>query len=109
MKARALDSNDPFLDGDSEDFPRREEAMAEYRALWLDFPQGHSEPGYIGDRPGPVESSRRRMDDLQRLISRGPGRVWREFTDTLPGYKEWWFGSINSMTSQFPRASGEEL
>lgn len=90
MKVVVLASNDPFLDGEPEEFPHREAAMAEYRALWIGFLMGQVEPNYVGDKPGPTADARARMDELQPLISRGPGRVWREFADSLPGFQEWW-------------------
>lgn len=104
MKVSTLDPDDPFLDGDPADFPMREEAMAEYRALWLDFLQGHTDPNYIGRRSAPVEESRRRMDELQPLISRGPGRVWRDFARSLPGYQEWWEGATTEALAEIQRA-----
>lgn len=64
--------------------------MAEYRALWLQFLSGVSQE-QLG-RPSPVEASQKRMDELQSLISHGPGKVWREFRATLPGFVEWWGG-----------------
>lgn len=87
------DPNDPFMDGDPADFPHREEAMAEYRALWIQFIWGgQTEPDYVGNKPAPTEEARLRMDALQPLICHGPGPVWRAFTATLPGFREWWDG-----------------
>lgn len=80
-----------YLDGDPADFPNRESAMAEYRALWNQFLLGESEPDF-GGRRMPIEDSRRRMDSLQEQISRGPGPVWKKFTASMPGYLEWWGG-----------------
>lgn len=77
------------LDGTPEEFPHREAAMAEYRALWLGFLMGESEPA-IGDMKCPTENVRRRMDELQLMIARGPGPVWKAFAASLPGYLEWW-------------------
>ena len=101
MKAVYLDENDPFLDGDPEEFPHREEAMAEYRALWLQFLGGMSED--LLGRPGPVAASQKRMDELQLLICHGPGPLWRSFRATLPGYAEWW-GEANSVAAAVIRA-----
>ena len=89
---QALGPDDPWLDGDPEDFPHREEAMAEYRALWTQFLMGESEQDYVPGKPGPTMDARTRMDELQPLICRGPGPVWRAFRATLPGFQEWWDG-----------------
>lgn len=104
-KVVILSPDDPFLDGDPVDFPSREEAMAEYRLLWLDFLQGKSEV-YFGDRLAPVEESRVRMDALQSSICRGPGPLWRDFVATLPGFQEWWDGTATDITETYMEKVG---
>ena len=96
------DDESMAMDGRPEDFPDRQEAMIEYRALWLAFLGGESEP-FIADLRSryPTEIACRRMDVLQTLISRGPGRVWREFAATLPGFDEWWGNSTKEIVSKF--------
>ncbi len=80
-----------YLDGDPADFPHRESAMAEYRALWNQFLMGESEPDLLCRRM-PTMEAQRRMDYLQEQISRGPGPIWKKFAATMPGYLEWWGG-----------------
>ena len=104
MKAVYLGPDDPLLDGDPEDFPHREEAMAEYRALWLQFLGGLSEE-MLG-RPGPTLAAQKRMDELQPLISHGPGKVWRAFRETLPGYVEWWGGAYDTVEALIRASRG---
>lgn len=97
------DPNDVFMDGDPADFPHREEAMAEYRALWLQFLMGTSEPLLSGGSRVPTEDARKRMDDLQLLICHGPGKVWRDFKTSLPGYAEWWDGVADAAVEHIDR------
>jgi hypothetical protein len=85
------------LNGTPEEFPHREEAKAEYRALWLAFLSGDSEEIFIGKVPS--QEARSRMDALQPLISHGPGSVWREFADSLPGYNEFWGATLSRGTN----------
>lgn len=88
------------MDGDPADFPHREEAMAEYRALWMQFIWGgQNEPDYVPGKLAPTEEARLRMDELQPLICHGPGPLWQAFVATLPGFKEWW-GEVSTIAQE---------
>lgn len=99
---------DTFLDGDPADYPHREEAMMEYRALWMGFLMGDSEDHPLnGSRRSPTEESKKRMDELQPLICRGSGPVWKAFRATLPGYNEWWAGTYEDGMKAIKAKLGE--
>lgn len=101
-------AKDAFLDGDPADFPHREEAMAEYRALWMQFLMGTSDVHPLNpERRSPIDEAEKRMDELQSLISRGPGPVWKAFRATLPGYNEWWGGTYEDGVQLMKEKFGE--
>lgn len=100
MRLKILTEEDPFLDGNPEDFPQREEAMLEYRALWTAFLMGSSEKS--GAFLIPALELRNRMDELQLQISYGPGKVWQDFKKSMPGYNEWWNGLEQDILKTIP-------
>lgn len=74
------------LDGTPEEFPNRDAAMAEYARLWDEFRLGG-----VFDAQESVRLQQA-MDDAQLQISRGPGPLWQDFADSLPGYRAFWEG-----------------
>lgn len=73
---------DARLDGTPEEFPHRERAMALYRTLWSAW--------LMSADPEDKVRLQQEMDAAQLEIARGPGKVWREFARSLPGYEQWW-------------------
>jgi len=80
-------SKDAFLDGTPDEFPNREQAKKEYREAWQSWLGCWGDDKQMRWRKQQLET---RMDELQLQICRGPGPVWREFTESLPGFREHW-------------------
>lgn len=73
---------DQDLDGTPEEFPYRQEAMNLYRKCW---------EGFLMSRDPKVQADlAHTMDEEQLRICRGPGPLWTSFTETLPGFNEFW-------------------
>jgi len=75
------------LDGEHEDFPNREEAMQEYRLLWLSWLAQWGSRQQSRWRKQALEI---RMGELQLEVCVGPGPLWFDFARTLPGFVEFW-------------------
>lgn len=58
--------------------------MATYRALWATYTMT---PDTDLDTKRALEQG---MDAEQVRICRGPGPLWQSFTDSLPGFREFW-------------------
>jgi len=102
--------DDVYLDGKPEDFPEREAAMEEYRALWFEFLRGASQEFLPGcDRRFPTNDMMLRMDVLQTKIARGPGPVWKGFAASMPGYLEWWEGAYDDAMTAFRKQFPEHV
>lgn len=72
----------------------QQQAMDEYRVIWITFLGGASEPFLPGSALRyPLSTARVRMDELQNRIA----ERWEAFADTLPGYRAWW----GSMAAEF--------
>lgn len=68
------------LDGTEVEFPHRQEAMRNIRAMW----SGWLVLGDLGARDELAVA----IADERIRICHGPGPLWRSFAATLPGYSE---------------------
>lgn len=73
----------------------RERAMREYARAWNRYyalTQGKLWPSSTATEGAQQEAFKlqEEMDRLQLRICRGPGKVWRRFVDTLPGFNDAW-------------------
>jgi hypothetical protein len=97
-KVTADDHAPDELNGTPEEFPHRSEAMDLYRVLWMAY-LGHWGPPY--DQPGRHHHHWKLhvlldyMDDLREGICHGPGTVWEEFGEALPGFVDYWNSPLN--------------
>lgn len=70
------------LDGTPEEFPHREKAKATYRILWETY--------LVTQDLDVRQALEQGMDAEQVRICRGPGPLWQNFADSLPGFHEFW-------------------
>lgn len=86
------------LDGTPAEFPHREEAMSNYRAMWGAY--------IMTKNPELQQELETGMDAEQLRICRGPGPIWQEFTKTLPGFHQFWASlgqeMVGKIRSLFP-------
>lgn len=87
-------------------------AMEEYRKAWARYSAltGGAvflDPAESEAKQTLAKSLQATMDALQLRICRGPGAVWRAFTDTLPGYRDAWNNVIPEVIEKFVADSRE--
>lgn len=68
------------IDGTEAEFPHRREAMHAIRIMWSSW----LITGDQGDRDALAHA----IAEERVRVCHGPGPLWREFTATLPGYRE---------------------